>query len=57
MLIKREIGWLNSLQSDLALKRDWVAVGHLQALIDHIAETHGAMLDDASAEGFEPVVN
>lgn len=41
MLTKTELALLHGLQSDLALKRDWVAVGHLQSLIDHIAGEHG----------------
>lgn len=41
MLTKTELAFLHGLQSDLALKRDWVAVGHLQCLIDRIADEHG----------------
>lgn len=41
MLSKQELVWLNALQSELALKKDWVAVGHVQALIDRIAGVHG----------------
>lgn len=41
MLSKQELFWLNALQGDLALKKDWVAVGHVQALIDRIAGEHG----------------
>lgn len=40
MINGQEFAWLHALQSDLAVKRDWVAVAHLQALIDHIAEKH-----------------
>lgn len=43
MLIKTEIVALHRLQSELALRRDWVAVGHLQNLINHIADEHGFM--------------
>jgi len=41
MLSKQELVWLNALQSELALKKDWVSVGHVQALIDRIAGVHG----------------
>lgn len=40
MVNGREFAWLHTLQVSLAAKRDWVAVAHLQALIDHIAEKH-----------------
>lgn len=46
MLTKRELLWLHALQSDLAVKRDWVAVAHVQSLIDHIANEHGMITDD-----------
>jgi hypothetical protein len=45
MLSKQELVWLNALQSDLALRKDWVAVGHVQALIDRIAGEHGLVAD------------
>ena len=57
MIIKQEVAWLNTLQSDMAIRRDWIAVGHLQALIDHIAETHGVVLDASCLDGVEPVVH
>lgn len=41
MLTIRELVWLHTFQTDLALKRDWVAVGHVQSLIDHMANEHG----------------
>lgn len=41
MLTLHELVWLHTLQTDLALKRDWVAVGHVQSLIDHMANEHG----------------
>lgn len=44
MTIKRELLLLNALQGDLAIKRDWIAVGHLQALIEHFAQQHGALI-------------
>jgi len=47
MLSKRELAWLHALQSDLAAKRDWVAVGHVQSLIDHMAQEHGALREEA----------
>ena len=53
MLNDRRLAWLHSLQGDLALKRDWVAVGHIQALIDHIACERGtleASLEEANLE-------
>lgn len=31
---------LHALQGEMAIKRDWVAVGHLQALIDQLAIEH-----------------
>lgn len=46
MLSKRELVWLHTLQGDLALKRDWVAVGKVQSLIDHIADEHGILRDE-----------
>lgn len=53
MLTYRELIWLHALQSDLALKRDWVAVGHVQLLINHIAGEHGLLHEDAFASGAE----
>lgn len=41
MLTTRELICLHSLQGGLALKRDWIAVAHVQALIDHLSHTHG----------------
>jgi hypothetical protein len=55
MLSRRELAWLHALQGDLALKRDWVAVGHLQALIDHIADEHGIVREEA-LPGQRPVM-
>jgi hypothetical protein len=40
MISGREFAWLHALQGDLAARRDWVAVAHLQALIEHIADKH-----------------
>ena len=40
MINRRELAWLHALQMSLAIKRDWVALAHLQALIDHLAEKH-----------------
>lgn len=40
-MTKRELTLLHNLQCNLALKRDWVAVAHLQALIDRISDEHG----------------
>jgi hypothetical protein len=57
MIIKREFALLNRLQTDLAIRRDWIAVGHLQALIDHMAETQMVVLDNSSSNGIEPVVH
>lgn len=45
MLTNRSLLWLHTLQNDFALKWDWVAVGQLQALIDHIAGEHGFLPD------------
>lgn len=52
MLSKRELAWLHALQGDLALKRDWVGVGRIQSLIDHIADKHGALRDEAHPTEF-----
>ena len=41
MLTGRELIWLHSLQADLALQRDWIAMAHVQALIDHLSQTRG----------------
>lgn len=41
MLTKRELLWLHALQADFVRMRDWVAVDHVQGLIDHIADEHG----------------
>lgn len=41
MLARRELIWLHSFQEDLALKRDWIAMAHVQALIDHLSQTRG----------------
>ncbi|MEQ5789319.1 hypothetical protein J3454_15615 [Erythrobacter sp. NFXS35] len=57
MLTKRELGWLHALQSDLALKRDWVAVGHVQSLIDHLADEHGVSREEAHPTGYGLQVN
>lgn len=40
MISRREFAWLHTLQMSLAVQRDWVAVAHLQALIDLLAEKH-----------------
>lgn len=53
MLTTRQLAWLHAFQSDLALKRDWVAVGHVQSLIDHIAGEQGLLPDDGLASGPE----
>ena len=57
MLTKRELVWLHSLQGDFALKRDWVAVAHVQSLIDHVADEHGFIRTEASAAWTEPAVH
>lgn len=57
MMIKQEVAWLNTFQGDMAIRRDWIAVGHIQALIDHIAEMHGVVLDASCSFGIEPVVH
>lgn len=36
-----ELVWLHVLQGNLAIKRDWVAVTHVQNLIDHMAGEYG----------------
>ena len=51
MLSKSELVWLHAFQGTMALKRDWIAVGHLQGLIDHLAGEHG-VCDDA-----QPMIN
>lgn len=45
MLTMRELMWLHALQSDLAAKKDWTAVGHVQSLIDHMADEHGLRVE------------
>lgn len=50
MLSAREMAWLHSLQEDLAAKRDWVSVAHLQCLIDRIVDEHPATLSCAQAQ-------
>jgi hypothetical protein len=45
MLTMRELLWLHALQSDLAAKKDWTAVGHVQSLIDHMADEHGLRVE------------
>ena len=57
MLSKQELVWLNALQSDLALKKDWVAVGHVQALIDRIAGEHGLMAPEPRSTALEQSVH
>ncbi|WP_296722767.1 hypothetical protein [Erythrobacter sp.] len=57
MLTKRELGWLHALQGDLALKRDWVAVGHIQSLIDHMADEHGLLREEAHSSVYALTVN
>jgi len=57
MSIKRELVLLNALQGTLAIKRDWVAVGHLQALIDHLADEYGALAPNESDETSEVVIH
>lgn len=57
MTIKRELLLLNALQGDLAIKRDWIAVGHLQALIEHFAQEHGALIADDCIENSEVVIH
>lgn len=51
MFSKSELVWLHAFQSTLALKRDWVAVGHLQGLIDHLAGEYGICDDALPASG------
>ena len=46
MLTKRELLWLHALQGDFANQRDWVGVGHVQSLIDYIADEHGILTED-----------
>lgn len=41
MINQDDLEWLHLFQSNLALRRDWVAVGKLQGLIDHLAMAHG----------------
>lgn len=51
MLSLQEIKNLHSLQRQLALKRDWIAVAHLQALIDHVLADHSfCPVNDKSGE-------
>lgn len=57
MLSKQELVWLNALQSDLALKKDWVAVGHVQALIDRIAGAHGLMASEPRSSRSEQSIH
>jgi hypothetical protein len=57
MLTKRELAWLHALQGDLALKRDWVAVGHIQSLIDHVAHEHGVLREEAYPTEYGPAVH
>jgi hypothetical protein len=45
MVNLQELAWLHDLQGDLALRRDWVAVGHIQALIDRLADEHGFLCE------------
>ena len=40
MINRQEFAKLHALQTSLAVKRDWIAVAHLQALIDHLAQNH-----------------
>jgi hypothetical protein len=57
MLITRELALLHTLQSKRALRRDWVAVGHLQLLIDRISGGSCASDDDQSGDRLEFVVH
>lgn len=50
MLGQRELVLLHTLQSELAIKRDWVAVGFVQNLIDHIADEHGLIVNEIQVE-------
>lgn len=40
MVSVKEMAWLHNLQQDLATKRDWVTVAHLQCVIDRIVDEH-----------------
>lgn len=40
MLNAKEMAWLKELQEDLAIRDDWVAVAHLQIVIDRIVDEH-----------------
>jgi hypothetical protein len=57
MMTEREFALLHSLQSTLALKRDWVAVGHLQALIDRISSEHGGFIESPGSAEREAVIH
>lgn len=57
MMTKRELALLHSLQGTLALKRDWVAVGHVQALIDRISNEHGGFVELPGSARQEPVIH
>ena len=57
MLSAREMVWLHSLQEDLAAKRDWVSVAHLQCLIDRIADEHPVALSLTQAQEHEIILH
>lgn len=50
MLGNRELELLHTLQTELAIKRDWVAVGFVQNLIDHMVDEHGLMAGEMQVE-------
>ena len=53
MLNKRDLARLHVLQAHFAMRRDWIAVGHLQALIDHVPFEGVDLSECARLEGTE----
>ncbi len=57
MLTAKELVWLQDLQLNLAIRRDWVAVAHLQCLMDRIVDEHPVLASDSNPAGHGAVLH
>lgn len=57
MFTNQEFVRLHALQSRFAIRRDWVAVAHLQALIDHVAFASSDLGECAPIDDVEVLVH
>lgn len=57
MLTAKELVWLHDLQLNLAIRRDWIAVAHLQCLMDRIVDEHPVLASDSNPAGHGAVLH